>query len=575
MGIWSDFIAKIKRLAPAPAVPAPAVPAPAVPAPVAPPSVAPPPAVGVGAGDVPVRGLGAGLLAGYLLLITGACIGLLLGLWPSLETFCCQPEVIVADEKATDPPAAAFAAPGTQPNLTDIKPRSGPVSGANTIVLRGRGFTPTVFVEFNGLERVQATPQDSGTIRLTAPAHAAGAVSVKVLNQDATVGSNENVRYEYREIRRVQLLSVSPDSGRITGGSKVILRGSGFLENPSVTFGGVEAREVHGSDEVLVVTAPGHPAGPVNVEVRNSDGQSAMLQAAYTFTCPATYEVRLFIAVLLAGMLGATLHAMRSLSWYFGNKTLVRNWTLRYVLLPFTGGLVAAAFYLIMRAGLWKPEKGGTGLLIVGIAILVGMFSEQAVAKLKDITEAILTKPPQGANQAPPIPPAATAVGPTVTSIAPNVGSIDGNTLVLLTGTGFSAGDKVTFDGQAASSHFVSPTNLSAVTPPHPAGRVAVTVTGTGNLSSTLPGAYLYTPVSPASGSKSGGTAVVIKGAGFTGTPTVKFGGDTATSVQVVDPNTLSAVTPPAKSDGIVAVTVTDAIGATLLNVAEGFQYTG
>ena len=50
--------------------------------------------------------------------------------------------------------------------------------------------------------------------------------------------------------------------------------------------------------------------------------------------------------------------------------------------------------------------------------------------------------------------------------------------------------------------------------------------------------------MSPNSGAASSGTGVTLTGVGLTGTTGVTFGGTAATSVHVVNSNTVTAVTP-------------------------------
>jgi hypothetical protein len=81
--------------------------------------------------------------------------------------------------------------------------------------------------------------------------------------------------------------------------------------------------------------------------------------------------------------------------------------------------------------------------------------------------------------------------------------------------------------------------------------------------------------ITPNLGSTSGGTAVVIAGQNFkaqgAGTTTVKFGSASATSVTVVDDQTISAVSPA--GTGTVSVTVANVIGTSNSDVT--FTYTG
>jgi hypothetical protein len=78
------------------------------------------------------------------------------------------------------------------------------------------------------------------------------------------------------------------------------------------------------------------------------------------------------------------------------------------------------------------------------------------------------------------------------------------------------------------------------------------------------------TSVNPPSGSASGGTGVTLTGTGLTDTTAVTFGGTNATSINVVNSTTVTAVT-PANGTGSVDVAITTPSGsATLIN---GYSY--
>lgn len=116
-------------------------------------------------------------------------------------------------------------------------------------------------------------------------------------------------------------------------------------------------------------------------------------------------EVRLLWIVILAGALGSLIHAMRSVYWYVGNRNLVRSWLAKYFVMPFTGSALAVMFYFVIRGGFFSPQSNFSQTSPFGFAALsamVGLFSEQAVLKLKQVAETILSKPEQGANSTPP-----------------------------------------------------------------------------------------------------------------------------------------------------------------------------
>lgn len=78
------------------------------------------------------------------------------------------------------------------------------------------------------------------------------------------------------------------------------------------------------------------------------------------------------------------------------------------------------------------------------------------------------------------------------------------------------------------------------------------------------------TGLTPDEGSYLGGTPVTITGTNFSGTPSVTFDGEAATSVQVVNSTTITCVTPPGIG-GVVDVVVTTAGGSATL--PDAFTY--
>ena len=115
-------------------------------------------------------------------------------------------------------------------------------------------------------------------------------------------------------------------------------------------------------------------------------------------------EQRLLLLVLLAGALGSILHDLRSVYWYVGNRKLVLSWLAMFIVLPFAGATLALIFYLVVRGGFFSPQssfKETSPFGFAAFAALIGMFSPQAVLKLKEVAETLLTKPGAGANNQP------------------------------------------------------------------------------------------------------------------------------------------------------------------------------
>lgn len=180
---------------------------------------------------------------------------------------------------------------------------------------------------------------------------------------------------------------------------------------------------------------------------------------------------------------------------------------------------------------------------------------------------------------------------PTVSSITPDEVATGTTESVTIFGTNFYSEDpdfiEATIGGTGGVGGTICTTpvvvNSSTLTcnlPPLAAGTYDVTVT-TGTGSDTLENTITYfdpptiSLVDPNSGSTTGGTAITITGTNFFGTPTVfmthtPLEETTATDVIVVNPTTITAVTPPS-TEGPVDVTVVTGGGSDTLE--DGFTY--
>lgn len=135
---------------------------------------------------------------------------------------------------------------------------------------------------------------------------------------------------------------------------------------------------------------------------------TAPISSPVTFllwTFSISNEMRLFLIVGLAGALGSLVHALRSLYWYVGNRALVWSWLAKYILLPFIGSTLAFVFYFVLRAGLFSPQatvEEASPFGFAALAGLIGMFSDQAAEKLKEVAATLLAPTPKGTDYAPP-----------------------------------------------------------------------------------------------------------------------------------------------------------------------------
>jgi len=106
-------------------------------------------------------------------------------------------------------------------------------------------------------------------------------------------------------------------------------------------------------------------------------------------------EVCFFIIVAAAGALGGVIHATRSLAIYTGTRTLRWSWIAYYMLLPLIGALGGTVFYVVLRAGLFSPSTEvdqASPFGFAAVAALVGLFSQQALEKLRELAGEIFTQ---------------------------------------------------------------------------------------------------------------------------------------------------------------------------------------
>jgi hypothetical protein len=325
----------------------------------------------------------------------------------------------------------------------------------------------------------------------------------------------------------------------------VTIYGSGFTNGIIVLFDDIPGTIYKVESTSVVVKLPKHEAGQSRVVVKDLNGQTVAIPNAFTFTSAAAApdatkqstgttttgagagassgadknqppaptkefrglegsnltrvsflslfdlwlrdNVRVLVVMMIIGALGSLIHVFRSFYWYVGNRTLKSSWLLMYILLPFSGAGLAVLFYLIVRGGVSSqaPTNPSSFDGYAAMAALVGMFSQEALLKLKQIAGAFFATAESGKDPA--------IASLQIKGITPAVGPIAGGTSVTIAGTGFATGDQVIFGGIPATSKTVtSSSQLIAITPPHAAGTVDVELTNGAGQKSSLPQSFTY-----------------------------------------------------------------------------------
>ena len=336
-----------------------------------------------------------------------------------------------------------------------MSPNNGPVAGGTGVTITGTGFVTGATVTLGGTAATNVVVTNSTTLTATTPAHAAGAVAVTVTNPDTQSGSLAS-GFTYTSSPAPTVSSVSPNNGPVAGGTGVTITGTDFVTGATVTLGGTAATNVVVTNSTtLTATTPAHAAGAVAVTVTNPDTQSGSLASGFTYNAAPTVS---------------------SVS-------------------PNNG-----------------PAAGGTGVTITGTDFVTGATVTLGGTAATNVvvtnsTTLTATTPAHAAGAVtvtvtnPDTQSGSLASGftytsspaPTVSSVSPNNGPVAGGTGVTITGTGFVTGATVTFGGTAATNVVVTnSTTLTATTPAHAAGAVAVTVTNPDTQSGTLASGFTY-----------------------------------------------------------------------------------
>ncbi len=193
--------------------------------------------------------------------------------------------------------------PNTAPTITSVTPTRGRPAGGQVLRITGTNFKSPVRVLFNtgGASSIEGSVQSvSDTVIevITPPVNlGAGqqlAADIIVLTQagtasEARVEAADAFTFE-NTLLQPQISTVSPNSGPVTGGTRVTIFGEGFQEPVQVLFNTAEARVLDVKFDRILVETPaardtnpdgsGTVTGPVTVIVRNVASQTNTSMAA-------------------------------------------------------------------------------------------------------------------------------------------------------------------------------------------------------------------------------------------------------------------------------------------------------
>jgi hypothetical protein len=397
--------------------------------------------------------------------------------------------------------------------VQSVTPSKISTEGGTEITLKGNGFTADTRASIGGTTAPNTEFVDANTLRVLTPPGTAGKATLRVTNRTDSYRMTNAVTY----YDPVEIDSVRPATGDVSGGQTATLNGAGFTQGLTVSFGASRAtvQSVGSNGQTAQVTVPASTrgTGPVDVVAQSPVGSSDVMTKGYVYhSGTPTLDVVKVTPDTVAESGGTTLQIIGP-----GVDSAQLN----------VGGTVVS------------PTQTGQGWVEVS--------APAHAPGLVDITAT-------DGSVSDTLPQALTYVADlSVDSASPAEGPTAGGTTVTLSGTGFTGTQSVSFGGVQAAFNVVSNTEIQATAPARAPGTVDIEV-DRGDLTSTLDDGFSFTEpldvfgLAPARGSMAGNTYVEIRGQGFVGasTPSVTFGGQSAASVTVLDAQTLAARTPPA-----------------------------
>ncbi len=508
------------------------------------------------------------------------------------------------------------------PTVTAVSPAEGNAAGGTQVTITGTGFGPSVQARIGGAPLGNSTVVDDTTMTGTTPALALGPHDVVVVS----VNGQGTLPGGFRALEVLSLDYVRPASGPVTGGATVYVHGTGFASGTQATIGGAALGGlVIDSDTLLHGTTPALAEGTYDLTVVNPGGSQATLAGGFRVTAAPTIA-SIDPAVASASATTVTIRGTgfvdlqdlpgRSKAVTIGGQSVARvtlvsaqeiqvetrNLTPGYhdVVVGTTAGTATlpGAYHVVPRAVVTSvepsegPIAGGTAITIrgtdfVGVtSVIFDANPSRTLADLVVLDDQTITGTvpalPKGDHQI-----GVRAVGgtgqlgnafraiapPSISSIDPATGSIAGGTAITISGHDFIAGSQVTIDGLPLSSVVVDPERtITGVTPALPAGPHDVVVTHPYG-QATLPGGFItgtsptVTSIDPASGPRTGGTIVTVRGSGFGSGAAleVTIGTVALTGVVVTSDTEVSGTTADLIGAGAHDVTVTTPFGQAIL----------
>jgi Calx-beta domain/IPT/TIG domain len=325
-----------------------------------------------------------------------------------------------------------FVYTGGAPDITSIDPASGTTLGGTTVRIGGRDLTPDCWVELGGELARNVSVTSATEMIATTPAHAAGAVTVKLrCNGGGAAGALPN-GFTYVTAAEPSALVTGIDPLSAAPGQKVTILGSRFRPTDDVTFETVTAQVLSTTPDAHVVVVPSLPPGKASVTVAGST-----TGPIFTVLDPEAPKVTKTAPASVPQGAELTIDGSGFRSPY---TFTIGGLPARIVTLSFTRAVVRVP---VLAPGHYELDVVNAGNVVT------------AGGNITVSTSGIV-----------------------VAAATPVCIATDGGTPVSISGSGFAAGATVTINGVAATNvKVVDGGRIDALTPALPSGFATIVVT--------------------------------------------------------------------------------------------------
>lgn len=167
--------------------------------------------------------------------------------------------------------ALAFGEP--LPTVASVSVRGGPTSGGTSVTITGANLAGASAVHFGAIAASSFTVTSPTTVVAVSPPQPSGTVDVTVTTPAGTSPAKAADQFGYGT---PTVSEISPRIGPLTGGTTVVIDGSGLGEATEIDFGTTPAISfsVSSATSITAVAPPQAAAGPVDVTVKTPQGTS-------------------------------------------------------------------------------------------------------------------------------------------------------------------------------------------------------------------------------------------------------------------------------------------------------------